>query len=570
MNQTRFPSTDDILSALYDVALAPECYARLLPLMDREAMPAGVSESYLLTHFHRAEEILARSLTAPDQQDIDVLMARFSQSTAILVDARLTVLAANGPAEQLFGVRVGAALSNAELPEDTRDTLIAQVNKRLAHRNSASGAADTLLELHKDAQSRPTLLKLHKDRLAKIGPVVLILSSDLIWPEGFDSVLTTAFALTPAEIAVIRRLIRSENIQEIAAARGRSVDTIRTQVKTILNKTDTRSQAELIRIVLMMMHIATGTGEQTIPDSQPETTEEIQWQRFSLRDGRRLDYRIFGAPDGSPVMVWPMDYGFTRWPKRAEDQARALGLRVILPLRGGYGPSDSPPAHGPLSEHYACDMAELMSHLKIEACPHLALGVDVMFVARFATLFPHLVSSLVGCGAVFPVTEPNQIACMDKWHRMILATARHTPRLLPFLIKAGFALAQKAGKDAFIRNIFADAPGDLALLDDAQTREALLNGSHFTLSKDYNAAEIFTRTTIEQMTWDWSEELHALAQRVPVHFLQGAEDTEVPADMLAQHALRYPDIDMQLCADAGRLVFFRVWDKALGLLKDLS
>ncbi|WP_417277895.1 hypothetical protein [Celeribacter sp.] len=573
MNQTRISPPDDILSAIYDVALAPECpkcYARLLPHMDRETVPAGLSEHALLKHFHRAEEILARSTAQPQGDEVAALMARFSQSTAILVDARLSVLAANGPAASLFGVETGAPLGSAALPEDTRATLLALVKKHLNPRGAGKDAADTLLELHRDDHSRPTLLKLHAEVLPKAGPVVLILSSELIWPEGFDAVLAAAFALTPAEIAVIQRLIKSENIQEIATARGRSVDTIRTQVKTILSKTDTRSQAELIRIVLMMMHMATAPGGSQTQPGEDAVRPAVPWQSIELSDGRRLDYREFGAPTGKPVLVWPMDYGFTHWPQAAEAQARALGLRVILPLRGGYGPSDTPPATGSLSEHYARDIAELVAHLDLCPCPHLALGVDVMFVAKFAALFPHLITGVVGCGAVFPVTEPNQIACMDKWHRMILATARHTPRLLPFLIKAGFALAQKAGKDAFIRNIFADAPGDLALLDDPDMREALFNGSHFTLSKDYNAADIFTRTTIEQMTMDWSQDLRAMAQSLPVQFLQGAEDTEIPPDMLAQHAARYPEIDIETVENAGRFVFFRAWDKALAHLTRMA
>ncbi|MBW6416773.1 alpha/beta hydrolase [Celeribacter sp. PS-C1] len=570
MNQTRIPPPDDILSAIYDVALAPECYARLLPHMDRETVPAGLSESTLLKHFHRAEEILARSTLPSKADEIATLMERFSQSTAILVDARFSVLAANGSTRSLFGVDVGASLGCAAMPEDTRATLLALVRKHLNQRTADNETADTLLELHRDNHARPTLLKLHVEILPQVGPVVLILSSELIWPEGFDAVLASAFALTPAEIAVIQRLIKSENIQEIAAARGRSVDTIRTQVKTILSKTDTRSQAELIRIVLMMMHMATAPGATRAQAVMDVARPAVQWMSMRLSDGRRMDYREFGATTGKPILVWPMDYGFTHWPQAAEEQARALGLRVILPLRGGYGPSDTPPATGSLSEHYARDMAELVAHLNLGPCPHLALGVDVMFVAKFAALFPHLITGVFGCGAVFPVTEPNQIACMDKWHRMILATARHTPRLLPFLIKAGFALAQKAGKDAFIRNIFADAPGDLALLDDPDTREALLEGSHFTLSKDYNAADIFTRTTIEQMTMDWSQDLRALARHVPVHFLHGTEDTEIPPEMLAQHAARYPEIKIETCDNAGRFVFFRAWDKALAHLTRMA
>jgi pimeloyl-ACP methyl ester carboxylesterase/DNA-binding CsgD family transcriptional regulator len=570
MNDTRMPPPDDILSVIYDVALSPECYDRLLPHMDREDIRTALPEHHLVTHFHRAEEILERSGLGQRSDDISALMTRFAQSTAILVNARLEVLAMNGPADQLFGIAPGGTLGQAYLPEDTRGTLIAQVKKQFSQREIRAESSEALLELHQAGLSRPALLKLHVESLPRIGRVVLILSSELIWPEGFEAVLASAFGLTPAENAVIRRLIASENIQEIAIARGRSVDTIRTQVKTILGKTDTRSQAELIRLVLMMMHMATAPDTR---QSRRDTTAEAEtaiWHPLRLSDGRRMAYRSFGDPNGRPVVVWPMDYGFTRWPDRAETRARALGLRVILPLRGGYGRSDPPPQRGLLSEHFARDVAELMRHLGIGPCPHLALGVDVMFVARFAALFPELISGVVGCGAVFPVTDPAQIRCMDKWHRMILATARNTPRLLPFLIKAGFALALKSGKDAFMRNIFSDAPGDLALLDDPDTRAALFEGTHFTLSKDHNAAEIFTRTTIEQMTRDWRGDLDAMARALPVHMLQGTEDTEIPPDMLARHAADYPGIRIHACQGAGRFVFFGHWTTALDLLYELA
>ena len=35
---------------------------------------------------------------------------------------------------------------------------------------------------------------------------------------------------------------------------------------------------------------------------------------------------------------------------------------------------------------------------------------------------------------------------MDKWQRFILANARYAPKVLPFLVQAGFSLARKLGK----------------------------------------------------------------------------------------------------------------------------
>lgn len=45
-------------------------------------------------------------------------------------------------------------------------------------------------------------------------------------------------------------------MKDIAEARGRSAETVRTQLRSILAKTETHSQSELVRVVLGLMDVA--------------------------------------------------------------------------------------------------------------------------------------------------------------------------------------------------------------------------------------------------------------------------------------------------------------------------
>ncbi len=80
--------------------------------------------------------------------------------------------------------------------------------------------------------------------------MALVLSTELVWPEGFEATVQEAFGLTPAEVDIVRGITLGLPVKDIAEARGRSAETVRTQLRSILSKTETHSQSELVRVVL--------------------------------------------------------------------------------------------------------------------------------------------------------------------------------------------------------------------------------------------------------------------------------------------------------------------------------
>jgi DNA-binding CsgD family transcriptional regulator len=67
------------------------------------------------------------------------------------------------------------------------------------------------------------------------------------------AIIRSLFDLTPSEAAIARRLASGETADEIARSTGRSVLTVRTQLKSVLAKTGTRRQSELVQLLTRLV-----------------------------------------------------------------------------------------------------------------------------------------------------------------------------------------------------------------------------------------------------------------------------------------------------------------------------
>jgi len=80
------------------------------------------------------------------------------------------------------------------------------------------------------------------------GYVAIVLSSYHAKPALLGDPLMALFDLTEMEADVMSKIVNGMSVQEIAAKKHRSVDTIRSQLKSIMKKTNTKRQVDLVRI----------------------------------------------------------------------------------------------------------------------------------------------------------------------------------------------------------------------------------------------------------------------------------------------------------------------------------
>jgi DNA-binding CsgD family transcriptional regulator len=79
---------------------------------------------------------------------------------------------------------------------------------------------------------------------------VLVLATDPEVKVNFpDAILRALYDLTPAETEIANGLLTGFSIEDLALLRKVSVATVRSQMKALLGKTDTRRQTDLVRLL---------------------------------------------------------------------------------------------------------------------------------------------------------------------------------------------------------------------------------------------------------------------------------------------------------------------------------
>ncbi|QBF30488.1 LuxR C-terminal-related transcriptional regulator [Thalassococcus sp. S3] len=576
---SRLPRDDDarsdIIGGLYDVALDPARYEELLDLWERRVGTLRAkrtdtgqlfTDREIEAHCERAGLFLDRDQPSDDPRD--ALLAEFRTAAAFVVDPSLQVSRVNSVAETWLGVRPGMAVSGLPFDAEALEHLAFGMGRTFAGR----GPHTLQMRIRSPRSDGVTLLQVRL--LPGPDPFALVVTSEFEWPEALDTILSDAFGLSPSETLVIRGLVEASTLKEIALQRGRSVETIRTQLKAIFQKTQTHGQTELIRVCLSLMDIVavTEAAMDRVPTSSRGCARLAPrpFRRLTLPDGRHFDYLILGDPSGQPLLFLPLDYGFVRWPAGAEAAAARRGWRIIVPVRAGFGASTpisrdiAPEAYG---SKLGADVHHLLDHLDVACCPILGMGSDSWYAHHIAALRPKRITGILMAAGALPMTRAAQYERMGKWHRFINANALYAPKVFPFMVKAGFSLARRIGQRNFLHAVYAGSPADLAIVEDPEVLEAILSGTEVALSKAHSAHRAFAREIIAQ-TLDWSPMVRA-CRAIPTRFLMGDQDEHAPPATVGEWEADWPHIRFERIEGAGYLLFFRHWPTLLDRLEEM-
>lgn len=576
----------EIVDRLYDVALDPIRLEDLLDVWEGyvgplRQLPAErglpIDDPEIEAHIGRASVFLDRYEAARRPEQQSSVLEQIPRSAAFLSEGGAQITAFNRPAAQVFRLREGALLT--DLPFDPEDvaTLASAIRRVVAGRSTQV----ITLRLRSTLSNGPVIVR--------VGPIggpdgrsmALVLSTEFVWPDGFSGIVQEAFGMTLAEVEVLRGLMLGQPVREIAEARGRSLETVRTQIRSILAKSETRGQSELIRVIHGLMDVVqpqAGRPAEKAPGSAAAGRSgagilaPTQYRSLEVTDPltgkiRRLDWTEFGAELGTVVLYTHLAYGLLRWPAPAERAAHLRGLRVIAPVRAGYG-ATSPLAPGQSHlDGVTEDYLAVLDHLGVGRCVIVAQGADLRFAMNVARRRPGLVTGIIGCSAQLPLRNAEQYARMDKWQRFILANARYAPKVVPFLVKAAFGYARRMGKERFLAQVNGRSPGDLATLARPDVREAMLIGTEITLGDRSSAHEAFAAECIGSEQ-DWSQVVRDCP--APVVMLVADQDPLTPLATIRELAVDYPRLDLRLMPGTGQFLFFARWAEVLDLIDEIQ
>lgn len=573
-------SDASILEHLYDVALDPTSYERLQqhwdemlrPALSGDQPPASVEQSisHLWRHVERADRVLAQAMAAPPDDGAETAVNNVRHAATVAINGAGRLVAVNPAATLALGVTSGARITDLPLQTGEAERLHEQVRQML----QANGRASGVVCLRTLGTGRLVIAHLRLFRPLTEEPFVLCVTSEASWPAGFAAYMQQSFGLTATEVDLLRHLTEGYSLRDIAELRARSMETVRVQVKSVLAKTGARSQLELVRIALSTIDALHASGEHA-GDGEALLLPHVPASSMTLPDGRNLEYLVLGDPVGKPVLFLPLDLGFARWTPAAEAEARRRKLQVIVPIRPGYGRSSPLAAGVDYIPQLIADHLHLLDHLRVRRVQVLTMGDDSLFAFALHAAAPHRVSGLFCCGGTLPLSDKEQYERMGKWHRFILIAARYTPQFLPFILKAGAAMARRLGKRAFLRTIYAVSDADAATFALPEVSETLIQGTDITLSDTHSAHDALARELIAKARTDWERPLELIrlgveSGRTRIVFFNGEQDPQIPAATLSEFRADYPWIDFRVYPDAGQLIFYLKWRDVIDAIETAS
>lgn len=221
----------------------------------------------LVPHVQTALEV-RRILGATEQRLASAEAMANASSTATFVLTRHGRLQhCNTAAESLVRGRHGLSLLSGRLSaDDARSN--AELSKLLADAASLSlSPADPqpshFLSFERPSGKRPLQMiatPLPETHRQRAQADLLLLVTDPEKPANFpDDVLRALYSLTPAEIEVANGLLMGYSSEEIACLRRISASTVRQQIKSLLSKTGTSRQSDMVRLLMTLPQVPVQT-----------------------------------------------------------------------------------------------------------------------------------------------------------------------------------------------------------------------------------------------------------------------------------------------------------------------
>ena len=346
---------------------------------------------------------------------------------------------------------------------------------------------------------------------------LLIQRVDISWRPAYESVLQDLFGLSGTEVKILAALYQGYGSVEIADQRSRSVHTVRTQIRAVMDKVGVSSQRALVRLVSSILRFHRHTPSVNRNDG-------VERVVFKLADST-VECCMYGPEQGVPVMLISTVIS----PVPSETVLRLAyehGFRIVAPFRPGSGQSSPRPFRdGP--EVIAQDYAEILAELNIKETLLVGLVSGGLYAVALGGLLGERCLGMVALDTGYPLSK-QALFSLPRAARRTFSAARYARRLLyaPHKIVANDFVSSPEGERRTINYLLGDSDHDLRLVTD--------NQYYYNCARELVA---FSFEDIERLVddvshWaqDWSSLLNKLPAAVPKYTMLGEFNHNFKAD----------------------------------------
>ena len=267
--------------------------------------------------------------------------------------------------------------------------------------------------------------------------------------------IAAEYGLTDKEQSVVVRLAHGDNIRQMASHLCVTESTIRSHLKAIFRKTDTKSQGTLISLIL--------THESQVLDSYFDSDittvarnpNHNRDHAITLSCGSSIAYCDYGPSDGRPVVVFHSGFGSRlAIPPNYEEICSRTNRRVIVPDRPGLGKTDFVEGH---PQQWNAQLTEFVSLLGLDEYDVLGSIIACQMAVSYAAQADNCLKRLILTSPVY-LNDDSHAEYLTE----ILSPAAKYVKLSPQFAKEIYTLWLKSitlNLDAHYPAILAESVG---------------------------------------------------------------------------------------------------------------
>lgn len=555
-----------LIGSIYEVVLHPEHFDSFMAdwseFVDHAARRLGelqvgdgpsarqLEDPVIEAHFRRAFALFERmgrgEPVVPTGADGRGALARLGRGGV--------VLEARPEATALFGPTLGPAAIRDALEPDSAARFTAFM---AAFERAPSSGRFAVLSLAEPPESAAlpggglVALVTTRDESGE-GFVAELRAMNIGWSPALSAILAESFRLTPREVDLVREMTRGGDLAAVALRTGRSLNTVRAQLKSVFAKTRTGAQPELMRLVAALM--LNGPEAEARPDPGPQSGQEIL---VDVGDGRMMPVLALGPEDGVPVVfVHGMLEGLASLGGLGPALVRA-GVRIYAPQRANFGTSYADPRIREAPSLFARDLGTVLAALNLSRVVVLGHMAGMIYAYAAAERLGRTVAGLIGVAGCVPITSIEQFATMTPRQRAVAYTARFAPALLPAVLRAGIAQIDSRNVENFMTPLYPPGARDREIVERPGVSDRVIGGYRYTVAQGQKAFQI----DAWHVTRNWSALVSG--SDCPIHLIHGALDPVVSLRSLRDFAGVRPRAQVVEIEGEGQLLLYSQPERVL-------
>lgn len=535
---------------------------------DSERLPEiSQANELLIGHFARALKIAKKLVDLDDQHEAVLSLLDRMPIALVLVNAKSQIIETNTLADELLFLKNGIQISSNTLDagEENNKRIFSTVEKMSIH-DPAVTRGQSLSITNNITQNNIMLFiaPLKQQGGNQKASVAIFISQRQSHILKLPIEFSEQYSLTKKEIHITEQLVRGLSIKEISEESNVSQHTVRSQVKSVMKKTATSRQAELVSLVY------NGIGDLTHSVSDGLRVKKSgllnktkivtqSYKTLELDDGRNLAYSEYGDPGGEPVFHCHSIFGSRlELAFNADKIAKQKSVRLIVLDRPGYGASDPNPDASFVN--WSKDLVQLADYLNIEKFSLTGYVMGGMYALACAHEIPERLKRVASISNGMVPESSADYKKFIPFYRMNIRLAKYMPKAYGLI------------SSVLIRGALSDPSSFVDQMSEklGQADRDIMDTSNFKSELVVSLQEAFIQggkassKEMIQFLHDWSFELPAI--KVPVDLWHGSSDVHQPQVLTERFAEHIKHTRLYIREGHGHYMFFTHWEEILDAL----